>query len=129
MDTSTIRLALLQRNPAMTPQQFSQHWLMRHAPLVVPLFRYSGTLAMSRHVISPPFSSPTPSQCQLSPTLPLEYLIPLTYPLSSRTSLLPRSVICLSHNKPAPLVPRPADEQRPEPRRERVGRRGWVRPP
>jgi hypothetical protein len=75
MDTSTIRLALLQRQPATTPQQFSQHW---HAPLVVPLFRYSGTL----HVIYPPFSSPTPSQCQLSPTLPLDtsYLSPIVSP-------------------------------------------------
>lgn len=42
MDINTIGLALLKRNPAMTPEEFSHHWFTKHAPLVVPLFLDSG---------------------------------------------------------------------------------------
>lgn len=32
---------LLKRNPAMTQQEFSDHWYNKHAPLVVPFFLHS----------------------------------------------------------------------------------------
>ena len=33
---------LLKRNPTMTQKEFSNHWLTKHAPLVVPFFLHSG---------------------------------------------------------------------------------------
>jgi hypothetical protein len=57
MDTNTIRQTLLQRNPGMTPQQFSHQWFTQHAPLVVPLFLYSGVLHYEQARDYPPFLS------------------------------------------------------------------------
>ncbi|TVY15120.1 hypothetical protein LARI1_G006181, partial [Lachnellula arida] len=34
--------ALLKRNPALTPQQFSTHWYDTHAQLIVPFFLHCG---------------------------------------------------------------------------------------
>ncbi|TVY51992.1 hypothetical protein LCER1_G006012, partial [Lachnellula cervina] len=34
--------ALLKRNPALTPQQFSTHWYEQHAQLIVPFFLHCG---------------------------------------------------------------------------------------
>ncbi|KAH8797935.1 hypothetical protein F5884DRAFT_814120 [Xylogone sp. PMI_703] len=44
MDISTMAVALIRRKPDMTPQQFSHHWFTQHAPLVVPMFLYSGVM-------------------------------------------------------------------------------------
>ncbi|KAE9373326.1 hypothetical protein N431DRAFT_482390 [Stipitochalara longipes BDJ] len=38
MDIKTMDQGLLKRNPSMTPEQFSTHWLTKHAPLIVPFF-------------------------------------------------------------------------------------------
>lgn len=58
MDINTIKSALLQRNPAMTREQFSDHWFTKHAPLVVPLFLHSGVQYYEQARDSPPLSRP-----------------------------------------------------------------------
>jgi hypothetical protein len=61
MDINTIKSALLQRNPAMTREQFSDHWFTKHAPLVVPLFLHSGVQYYEQARDSPPFPVPSSS--------------------------------------------------------------------
>jgi hypothetical protein len=57
MDINTIKSALLQRNPAMTREQFSVHWFTKHAPLVVPLLLHS-QVQHYEQARDPPFSRP-----------------------------------------------------------------------
>jgi EthD domain-containing protein len=104
METSTMAVALLQRNPAMTPQQFSHHWFTQHAPLVVPMLLHSGIAHYE--------------QARDIPFLPLSALSnsaiakPLTYPLPSRTSLPspplallgPRALLLLSYMSKAEKI-------------------------
>jgi hypothetical protein len=92
MDSSTIRQALLKRNPAMTPEEFSNHWFTKHAPLVVPLFLQSKTTYYEQARDLPPFSCssfplPPPPSLWHRPSLAISNC-PLTtpYPLTSRTS-------------------------------------------
>lgn len=91
---------------------------------------------MSRHVISPLFYLPLPFATPLYHRQPPRFLLPIDpsrHHLSPRLPHLPLP-LALSHlsvdaNSPwATPVSRPADQQRPEPRLERVGRRGWFRP-